>query len=109
MVEDGPTLTHGGTAFGAGFMAARNYGASEMVNPRPFSVGSIKEVFEKYKPIGKMPPAINKADCDLVIVATSLDLRRLIKINTPSTSVSYEHVDKSLLSLRTWLTNFYLI
>lgn len=107
VIEDGPTITHGGMAWGAGMVAAKNYGAAEIVDPRPFAVGSIKEVFSSFKHIGKVLPAmgyysrqvleleetINRADCDSVIIGTPVDLRRLIKINKPSTTVSYELVD----------------
>jgi predicted GTPase len=107
IIEDGPTITHGGMAYGAGFVAAKKYGASEIVDPRPFAVGSIKEVFSKFGHIGKVLPAmgyypeqvkeleetINKTESDAVVIATPVDLHRLMKINKPSTSVFYELVD----------------
>ena len=107
VIEDGPTITHGGMAYGAGFVAAKKYGASEIVDPRPFAVGSIKEVFSKFRHIDKVLPAmgyypeqvkeleetINKAESDAVVIATPVDLHRLMKINKPSTSVFYELVD----------------
>ncbi len=104
VVEDGPTLTHGEMAYGAGFIAARNAQAAEIIDPRPFAVGSIKETFAKYTQVTQVLPAmgygeqqlkeleetINKADCDVVVVATPIDLARLITINKPSVRVFYE-------------------
>lgn len=103
VVEDGPTLTHGEMAYGAGVMAARKYGACELVDPRPYAVASIQATYEKYPDIGILLPAmgygekqikdlektINKTECDLVIIATPIDLGRLIKINKPSVRVEY--------------------
>jgi predicted GTPase len=104
VVEDGPTLTHGEMRYGAGVMAADRFGASELVDPRPFAVASIAATYEKYPDIGILLPAmgygekqvrdleetINKSDCDLVIIATPIDLGKLIKINKPSVRVQYE-------------------
>ena len=104
VVEDGPTLTHGEMAYGAGFVAARRFGAGEIVDPRPYAVGSIKETYQKYPDTGKILPAmgygdqmmrdleetINKADVDLVISGTPIDLTRIIKINKPIQRVRYE-------------------
>ena len=104
VVEDGPTLTHGEMSFGAGVVAASKFGAAELVDPRPYTVGTITETFAKYPDIGSLLPAmgygdeqvkdleetINKTDCDLVIIATPIDLRRLITIDKPSVRVSYE-------------------
>jgi predicted GTPase len=104
VVEDGPTLTHGEMAYGAGYVAARRFGAREIVDPRPFAVGTIKETYEKYPNTGTILPAmgygeamthdlektINKADVDLVISATPIDLTRIIKINKPMQRVRYE-------------------
>jgi predicted GTPase len=114
VIEDGPTLTHGGMPYGAGKIAAGMYGASQIVDPRPFAVGSIKDVFAKYSHIGKVLPAmgyypaqmreleetVNNADCDSVVIATPVDLRRIINIRKPSTAVSYElsDMDEPLLS-----------
>jgi predicted GTPase len=120
VVEDGPTLTHGGMPTGAGRVAAEKYGALELVDPRPFAVGSIREVFQTYRHIGPVLPAmgyypkqieelretINKANCDSVIIGTPMDLRRLMEINKPSTSVSYELVDLDGLSLRDEIERF---
>lgn len=103
VVEDGPTLTHGEMKFGAGVVAAQNYGAKELVDPRPYAVNSIDFTFKKYPGIGILLPAmgygdeqikdleetINKTDCDSVIIATPIDLRRIVKINKPATRVSY--------------------
>ncbi|MDM7935188.1 MAG: cyclic 2,3-diphosphoglycerate synthase [Methanothrix sp.] len=104
VIEDGPTLTHGGMPFGAGMVAAQIYGASEVVDPRPFAVGSIREAYSRYSQIRNVLPAIgyypeqikeleesvNRCDCDSVIIATPADLRRVIRISRPATSVSYE-------------------
>jgi len=104
VVEDGPTLTHGGMAYGAGWVAAKRFGAAEIVDPRPYAVGSIRDTYAKYPTTGAVLPAmgygkeqireleetINRADADLVIVGTPIDLRRLMKINKPSDRVRYE-------------------
>lgn len=104
VVEDGPTLTHGEMAYGAGWVAARRFGALEIVDPRPYAVGSIKETFEKYPTTGPVLPAmgygdhqtqelqdtINQADVDLVIVGTPIDLGRILKLEKPSQRVRYE-------------------
>ena len=104
VVEDGPTLTHGEMAYGAGFVAARRFGAGEIVDPRPFAVASIQATYEKYPNTGTILPAmgygdammrdlettINKADVDLVISGTPIDLTRVIKVNKPLQRVRYE-------------------
>jgi predicted GTPase len=104
VVEDGPTLTHGEMAYGAGFVAAKRFGAGEIVDPRPFAVDSIKATYEKYPNTGTILPAmgygdammhdleetINKADVDLVLSGTPIDLTRIIKINKPIQRVRYE-------------------
>jgi predicted GTPase len=104
VIEDGPTLTHGEMAYGAGWVAARRFGAAEIVDPRPFAVGSIKATFNKYPTTGNVLPAmgygdeqineleatINNADVDLVIIGTPIDLGRILKINKPSQRVQYE-------------------
>jgi predicted GTPase len=104
VVEDGPTLTHGEMQYGAGVMAARKFGAAELVDPRPFAVKSIQATYEKYPDIGILLPAmgygakqvkdlettINRTDCDLVIIATPIDLGRIVKINKPSVRVMYD-------------------
>ncbi len=104
VVEDGPTLTHGEMKIGAGVVAARKFGAAELVDPRPFTVGSITETFEKYPEIGTLLPAmgygdqqlkdlettINNTECDAVIIGTPIDLNRIINIKRPSTRVWYD-------------------
>lgn len=104
VIEDGPTLTHGEMAYGAGYVAARRFGAAEIVDPRPFAVKSIKATYEKYPKTGPILPAmgygeeqtrdleatINNANVDLVIIGTPIDLNRIIKINKPAQRVRYE-------------------
>ena len=104
VVEDGPTLTHGEMKIGAGVVAARKFGAAELVDPRPFTVGRLTETFEKYPEIGTLLPAmgygeqqlkdlettINNTDCDLVVIGTPIDLNRIIKIRKPNTRVWYD-------------------
>ena len=104
VVEDGPTLTHGEMAYGAGWVAARRYGAAEIIDPRPWAVGSIARTFEKYPNTGAVLPAmgygaeqtaelqqtIAATPADLVVIGTPIDLRRLIDIDQPSVRVSYE-------------------
>jgi len=104
VVEDGPTLTHGGMPYGAGIIAATQYGASKIVDPRPYAVGSIKETFQKFSHLDKVLPAmgygkkqtaelaqtIDKANCDLVVSGTPIDLGRLIKTNKRILRVSYD-------------------
>jgi predicted GTPase len=103
VVEDGPTLTHGEMAYGSGTVAARVHGAAEIVDPRPFVTGKIKQTFEKYPRIGALLPAvgygkeqvadleatIRRVPCDLVIVATPVDLTRIIRIDKPMLRVRY--------------------
>jgi predicted GTPase len=112
VVEDGPTLTHGGMAFGAGVIAAKKYGAKELVDPRLHAIGSILEVYEKFPHLGAVLPAmgyseeqikelemtINAADCDVVVVGTPIDLGRLLKLNKPVVRVRYriEELDEKL-------------
>jgi len=104
VVEDGPTLTHGEMAYGAGWIAARRFGAAEIVDPRPFAVGSIIEVYNKYPTTGNVLPAmgygeaqikelegtIQNADVDLVVIGTPIDLSRILKIDKPFQRVQYE-------------------
>jgi predicted GTPase len=103
VVEDGPTLTHGGMKYGAGLIAARKAGAKEIVDPRPFITGTITETFSDYPNIGPLLPAmgyseeqindleqtINAAECDAVVIGTPIDLTRVITINKPATRVRY--------------------
>ncbi len=104
VIEDGPTLTHGEMKYGAGVVAARRFGAKELVDPRPYLVGSMKETFEHYPEIGTLLPAmgyfdqqlkdledtINNTDCEVVVSATPIDITRLIKVNKPIVRVKYE-------------------
>ncbi len=104
VVEDGPTLTHGEMAYGAGVVAAQRFGAAEIIDPRPFAVRSIQATYEKYPDTGAVLPAmgygaeqmadleetINSSDADLVIAATPIDLRRVIKVKLPMERVRYE-------------------
>ena len=104
VVEDGPTLTHGEMPYGAGVVAARQSGAAELIDPRPYAVGSIRGTYERYPHMVSLLPAmgysalqrheleetINRVPCDVVLVATPIDLARIVKINKPSLRVSYE-------------------
>ncbi|MCG2820818.1 MAG: cyclic 2,3-diphosphoglycerate synthase [Candidatus Atribacteria bacterium] len=104
VVEDGPTLTHGEMKYGAGVVAAQKYGAKEIIDPRPYAIGTIKDTYTKYPGIGTLLPAmgygkkqiqeledtINAVDCDIVIIGTPIDLSRIIKINKKSIRVKYE-------------------
>jgi len=104
VVEDGPTLTHGNMAYGAGTIAAKKLGAKEIVDPRPYAVGSIKDTFKKYVHLSALLPAmgygekqveelektINAAPCDLVIIGTPIDLRKIVNMNKPAVRARYE-------------------
>ena len=104
VIEDGPTLTHGEMKIGAGTVAAQKYGAAELVDPRPYTVGSITETFKLWPDIGTLLPAtgygeqqlkdleatINRTDCDAVVVATPIDLSRVVDIKKPNTRVYYD-------------------
>jgi predicted GTPase len=104
VVDDGPTLTHGEMPFGAGLVAARNAGAAKIIDPRPYAVGSLKDVFAKWRQLANVLPAmgysdeqlheleetINAADCDVVVTGTPIDLGRLIKSRHPIRHVRYE-------------------
>ncbi len=118
VVEDGPTLTHGEMAFGAGYVAAKRMGAHEIVDPRPFAVGTIKQTFEKHTHITEILPAmgygakqmseleqtINATPCDLVVIGTPIDLGRLLKINKPSVRVTYDLREEEPEVLRSMVT-----
>jgi predicted GTPase len=107
VVEDGPTLTHGEMAFGAGLIAARAYGAGKIVDPRPYAVGTIQDAFRRYPHIGPVLPAmgysgtqitdleetIHRVPCDLVLFATPIHLTRIVKIGKPTLRVRYEYKD----------------
>ncbi len=117
VIEDGPTLTHGGMKFGAGTVAAQKLGAAEIIDPRPFTVKSITATYEKYPNIGILLPAmgygeqqikdleetINRAECDSVVIGTPIDLSRILKINKPSTRVMYELQEIGNITLETVL------
>lgn len=120
IVEDGPTLTHGEMKLGAGLVAAERLGAKEIVDARPYAVGSLLETYEKYTHIGNVLPAmgygeeqlkdledtINAADCDAVIIGTPMDLSRIITINKPYTRVHYELDEVGSPNLATVLEKF---
>jgi predicted GTPase len=107
VIEDGPSITHGGMPFGAATIAARSFGAAEIVSVREFAVGSLRETFERYPHIGNQLPSmgysqqqirdleetINRTDCDLVVFATPADLRCMLQINKPAIRVRYEYKD----------------
>ncbi len=104
VVEDGPTLTHGGMRYGAGIVCAQKYGAAEIIDPRPYLVGELAKTFEIYPGIGSLLPAmgygeqqvrdleatIARVKCDAVVVATPIDLRRIVKIQQPAVRVRYD-------------------
>ncbi len=118
VIEDGPTLTHGEMPYGAGVVAASKYGAAQLVDPRPYAVGSIADTFVKYGHIGNLLPAmgygdkqvkeleetINGVDCDLVVAATPIDLRRVAKIDKPTVRVRYELQEIGVPTLKDVLT-----
>jgi predicted GTPase len=102
-IEDGPTLTHGEMTYGAAVLAAKQHGAAELVDPRPFAVGTITETFERYPAIGTLLPAmgygrrqmedlretIARSDAELVLIGTPIDLRRVIDLDKPALRVTY--------------------
>ena len=120
VVEDGPTLTHGEMPYGAGVVAARHWGASELVDPRPYAVGSIRTTYEKYPHMVSLLPAmgysdmqrheleetINRVPCDVVLVATPVDLARIVKLNKPAVRVTYDIECVSKPTLADVLTEF---
>ena len=120
VVEDGPTLTHGDMKIGAGTVAAQKYGAAGLVDPRPYTVGRLKETFEIYPEIGVLLPAmgygeeqlkdlettINATECDGVVIGTPIDLNRIIKIDKPSTRVYYNLQEISQPDFTEVLTDF---
>ena len=107
VVEDGPTLTHGGMSYGAGAIAAKKFGADQIVDPRPYAVGRLKKTFETYPKTGPVLPAmgysheqiqdlettINRVECDLVLFSTPIQLKRILNITKPSIRVRYEYKD----------------
>ncbi len=120
VIEDGPTLTHGEMKFGAGVVAAHKYGAAEIVDPRPYTVGTITETFTEYPGIGAVLPAmgygdeqvkdlqatINKVPCDVVIIGTPIDLNRVVEIKKPTVRVKYELQEIGQPDLKTVLEGF---
>jgi len=104
IVEDGPTVTHGGMSYGAGYVAAMKWGAKEIISPYPYAVGTIKDTYEKYKQTRNVLPAmgysptqikeleetINRIPADLVVIGTPIDLRRVVKLNKPAVRIRYE-------------------
>ena len=109
VVEDGPTITHGGLGYGAGFLAARRAEVAEIVDPRPLATGEIAEAFDTYRHVGPVLPALGYAEsqladlqatialaeCDVVLVATPIDLSRVISIDKPTLRVTYEFEERS--------------
>ncbi|MGA2200860.1 MAG: cyclic 2,3-diphosphoglycerate synthase [Terriglobales bacterium] len=120
VVEDGPTLTHGEMAYGAGVVAARQCGAAELVDPRPYAMGSIRGTYERYPHMTILLPAmgysaiqrheleetIRRTPCDLVLIATPIDLTRVIRLDKPSLRVTYEVEELSKPGLAETLANF---
>ena len=120
IVEDGPTMTHGGASFGAGYLAGQRYNAKKIIDPRPYVVGSIKEAFKKYSHLKSVLPAmgysrkqikelkktINRTPCDSVVVGTPIDLGRLLKINKPCVRVRYSFEEIGKPKLKTILDKF---
>jgi predicted GTPase len=120
VIEDGPTLTHGGMKYGAGIVAAKKYGAAAIIDPRPFAVGSIKKTFEKYNHLDDVLPAmgygdkqtrelaqtIEAIDCDLVVSATPIDITRVIKVSKPILRVGYELEEIGTPTLKDVLKKF---
>ena len=120
VVEDGPTMTHGGMKLGAGTIAAEKFGAAELIDPRPYLVGKLKETFDIYPGIGTLLPAmgygeeqlrdleatINACDCDVVVIGTPIDLNRVIDIKKPSVRVFYDLQSIGKPSLEDVVLNF---
>ncbi len=120
VIEDGPTLTHGEMKYGAGWVAARRFGASEIIDPKPYAVGTLAETFRKYPNTGPILPAmgysdqqvmdlqetINRTPADVVLIATPIDLRRLVHIEKPALRVRYELQEIGEPTLRQVLEEF---
>ncbi len=108
VVEDGPTLTHGGMSYGAGFVAAKEHGAAEIVDPRPYAVGSLAATYRKYPSTGPILPAmgygadqirdleatVRATPCDVVVIGTPVDLRRLIRFDKPAVRATYKLAER---------------
>ena len=120
IIEDGPTVTHGGMPYGAGTVAAKRIGVKEIVDPRPFSVGSIANTFNKYKHLTNILPAmgygkkqikeleqtINNTDCDIVISGTPIDITRVLKPDKPIIRVKYKVGDETAKELEEIVNHF---
>jgi len=120
VVEDGPTLTHGEMSYGAGYVAAGKYGAAEIVDPRPYAVGTIRDTFARYSQVKQVLPAmgygddqvrelqetINAVPCDLVLVGTPFDLGRLVEVNKPMLRVTYEVDEAGTKALEQLIQHF---
>lgn len=120
VIEDGPTLTHGGMTFGAGMVAANEFGAAEIVDPRPYAVGSIEDAYTKYPNLGKLIPAlgyyedqlkdleesVRATPCDLVLNGSPIDIRRVITIDKPTMRVRYDLEEMGEPTLDTILDEF---
>ena len=115
VIEDGPTLTHGGMEYGAGVIAAKRFGAAKIIDPRPNAVDSIAATYRKYPKVGPLLPAmgygdsqirdlqetVNRTECDAVVIGTPIDLGRLLTFNVPTTRVRYELQEIGLPNLET--------
>ena len=120
VVEDGPTLTHGEMEYGAGHIAAEKFNAKEIVDPRKFARGSIRETYQKYNHLSDVVPAmgygekqmkeleetINSVDCDTVVIGTPIDLGRLLSIEKPTVRVTYDLEEQGSLTLEDILDDF---
>ena len=120
VIEDGPTLTHGGMSFGAGIVAAKQYHAKKIVDPKPYAIGSIKEAYTKYPQIGDLIPAlgygrkqirelessINNTPADSIVMATPVDLRKFTKLNKPAAKIDYELEERFGPSLKSVLKKY---
>jgi predicted GTPase len=120
VIEDGPTTTHGGMSYGAGSIAARRFGARELVDPRPYAAGSLRAVFERYPHLDSILPAMGYGDeqiaeleatiaaveCDVVVIATPIDLAQVLSLRRPSVRVSYELAGRGSPSLEDALAPF---
>lgn len=120
VIEDGPTVTHGGMRYGAGTVAAKEYGAKSIVDPRPFAVGSILDTFEKYthltsvlpamgygkKQIKELEQTINNTECDVVVSGTPIDLTRILKTKKPFVRIRYSVGDKTSREIEALLLEF---
>jgi len=120
VIEDGPTLTHGGMQYGAGTIAAQRFRAREIIDPRPYTVDSISEIYRKYPKIGRLLPAmgykdeqvrdlqetVNRVDCEGIVIGTPIDLKRLLSFNVPVTRVRYELQEIGFPTLSELLEDF---